>query len=195
VATCAEVSVDSGHRPRCRCYGWCRRLSAARLLNPDHLKNQVEGAMMMGAGRCAVRGNRVRRRQDQERQLLALSSASFSAIRRSSKTVLLDHRDQTSIGAGGDADRRGSAGHRQTRFSRRREFVYGSLPMAPHGREGINRGPVGTGGSPVHCNRGQGSGSASVARNRASLAGSERTDRKRPMCEVGRPIRGNCLTG
>ena len=88
------------------------------VLNPDHLKNQVEGAVDDGPGRGAVRADRVRRRQDPEPALLRLPRAAVQRRCRCSRRCCSTAR---TCRRRGPARRRSSASPRRsaTRSSRR----------------------------------------------------------------------------
>jgi isoquinoline 1-oxidoreductase len=133
VATCAEVSVDPASG-KVQVLRLVSAFECGAVLNPDHLKNQIEGAMMMGLGGALFEAI--------EFDGGKIKNASFSRYRvpRFSdtpilETVLLDHRDQTSIGAGETpivavAPAIGNAIFQAVGVRLR------SMPMAPHGVKG-----------------------------------------------------------
>jgi isoquinoline 1-oxidoreductase len=130
VATCAEVSVDNTGG-KVRVVRLVTAFECGAVLNPDHLKNQVEGAMVMGLGGalfeaiCFTDGK--------------IDNAGFSSYRvpRFSdvpelETVLLDRKDLPSAGAGETpivavAPAIGNAIFHATGTRVR------SMPMVPHG--------------------------------------------------------------
>ena len=79
VATCAEVAVDPASG-KVRVVRLVTAFECGAIVNPDQLKNQVEGAAMMGLGGAPLRGDQVRRGQDHQREILALPR---SPLRRS----------------------------------------------------------------------------------------------------------------
>ena len=82
---------------------WCALVTAfecGAVVNPDHLKNQVEGRGDDGPRRGAVRGDRIRQRQDPQPALRRLPRAALRATCRPLETVLLDRKDLPSAGAG-----------------------------------------------------------------------------------------------
>ena len=111
VATCAEVAVD--RRPaRVKVLRAVIAFECGAVVNPEHLRNQVEGAVVMGLGRRAVRGDRVRGRQDRQQSPVALPRAALRGYAGDRE------RAAGSQGSGvgrrrGDADRGDRAGHRQ----------------------------------------------------------------------------------
>jgi isoquinoline 1-oxidoreductase len=98
VAACAEVAVDNPGR-RVRVVRVVTAFECGAVLNPEHLRNQVEGATVMGLGGALFEaidfaGGRIR-------------NPRFSAYRvprfgdvPTLETVLLDRRDLPSAGAG-----------------------------------------------------------------------------------------------
>jgi CO/xanthine dehydrogenase Mo-binding subunit len=132
VGTCAEVAVEPDGRVRV--LRLVTAFECGAILNPDHLKNQVEGAVVMGLGGALFEQIEL----DEE----GVANPRFSRYRvpRFSdlpvlETVLFDRKDLPSAGAGETpivavAPAIGNAifqacGYRAT-----------SLPMAPHGVKG-----------------------------------------------------------
>ena len=70
------------------------------VVNPEHLRNQVEGAIVMGLGRRAVRGDSVRRRARFSRTGWRSTGCRGSADMPVIESVLLDRKDLVSAGAG-----------------------------------------------------------------------------------------------
>jgi isoquinoline 1-oxidoreductase len=133
IATCAEVAVD----PSSGRVQVIRALSAfecGAIVNPDHLKNQVEGAMVMGIGGALFEAI--------EFEDSRITNARFSRYRvprfRDTPTievVLLDRNDLPSAGAGETpivaiAPAIGNAIFNATGIRLR------SLPLAPRGVKG-----------------------------------------------------------
>jgi isoquinoline 1-oxidoreductase len=98
VATCAEVAVDQA-TGKVRVVRLVTAFECGAIVNPDHLKNQVEGAVVMGLGGALFEAI--------EFENGKITNASFSGYRvpRFSdlpllETVLLDRKDLPSAGAG-----------------------------------------------------------------------------------------------
>ena len=98
VATCAEVEVDrtSG---RVKVIRAASAFECGAVLNPEHLKNQVEGAMMMGLGGALFEAI-----DFAEGRILNPHFADYRVPRFSDtpqiEVVLLDRKDLPSAGAG-----------------------------------------------------------------------------------------------
>jgi isoquinoline 1-oxidoreductase len=130
VATCAEVIVEPSSG-RVQVIRATSAFECGAIVNPDHLKNQVEGAMMMGLGGALFEAIEF----DDSR----ITNARFSRYRvprfRDTPTievVLLDRKDLPSAGAGETpivaiAPAIGNAIYNATGIRLR------SLPMAPRG--------------------------------------------------------------
>jgi nicotinate dehydrogenase subunit B len=130
VATCAEVSID---RPsgRVQIVRLVTAFECGAVLNPDNLKNQVEGAVVMGLGGALFEAIRFA-----DGKILNPSFSRYRVPRFSDvpvlETVLLDRKDLPSAGAGetpivGVAPAVGNAIFQATRNRLR------SLPMVPNG--------------------------------------------------------------
>jgi isoquinoline 1-oxidoreductase len=98
VATCAEVAVDRASGD-VRVIRLVSAFECGAVLNPDHLKNQVEGAAVMGLGGALFEAIRFENGE--------LLNARFSRYRvprfsdtPTQETVLLDRKDSPSAGAG-----------------------------------------------------------------------------------------------
>jgi isoquinoline 1-oxidoreductase len=98
VATCAEVEIDRS-RGKVRVVRLVTAFECGAVLNPDHLKNQVEGAVVMGLGGALFEAIKFTEGK--------IENASFTHYRvpRFSdmpilETVLLDRKDLPSAGAG-----------------------------------------------------------------------------------------------
>jgi CO/xanthine dehydrogenase Mo-binding subunit len=130
IATCAEVAADRT-TGRVKVVRAVSAFECGAVLNPDHLKNQVEGCMVMGLGGALFEAI--------EFEDGRITNAGFSGYRvpRFSDTpeinvVLLDRKDLPSQGAGetpivGIAPAVGNAIFAATGVRLR------SLPLAPHG--------------------------------------------------------------
>ena len=133
IATCAEVAVDSSNG-RVQVIRATSAFDCGAVVNPDHLKNQVEGAMVMGIGGALFEAI--------EFEDGRITNARFSRYRvprfRDTPTievVLLDRKDLPSAGAGESpivaiAPAIGNAIFSATGIRLR------SLPMAPRGVKG-----------------------------------------------------------
>jgi isoquinoline 1-oxidoreductase len=133
VATCAEVAVE---RPsgKVRVVRLVSAFECGAVLNPDHLKNQIEGSAMMGIGGALFEAIRF--------DAGKVTNASFTRYRvpRFSdapiiETVLVDRKDLTSAGAGETpivavAPAIGNAIYQAVGVRLR------SMPMAPEGVKG-----------------------------------------------------------
>lgn len=98
VATCAEAAID-GSTGKVRIERLVTSFECGAIVNPDHLKNQVEGAVMMGLGGALFEAIRF----DEDK----IANPRFSRYRvpRFSdlpilETVLVDRKDLPSAGAG-----------------------------------------------------------------------------------------------
>ncbi len=98
VATCAEVEIDKSSG-RVRVVRAVTAFDCGAVLNPDHLKNQIEGSVVMGLGGALFEAIKFDGGQ--------IKNASFSKYRlpRFSdlpelKVVLCDRKDMPSVGAG-----------------------------------------------------------------------------------------------
>lgn len=97
VATCAEVRVDAAGLVR------VQRLVAAfecgAIVNPDHLRNQVEGALVMGLGGALFEAVEFEAGQILNPRLSRYRVPRFSDVPRVD-VVLVDRKDLPSAGAG-----------------------------------------------------------------------------------------------
>lgn len=132
VATCAEVSVDRG-QGRVRVGRVVTAFECGAILNPDHLRNQVEGCIIQGLG-----GALFEEIEFEEGKIVNPRFSRYRVPRFSDvpalETVLLDRKDLPSAGAGETpivalAPAVGNAIFAATGVRLR------SLPMAPHGVE------------------------------------------------------------
>ena len=133
VATCAEVAVDPTNG-RVQVIRALSAFECGAIVNPDHLKNQVEGALVMGIGGALFEAI--------EYEDGRITNPRFSRYRvprfRDTPTIeviLLDRKDLPSAGAGETpivaiAPAIGNAIFRATGIRLR------SLPMAPRGVKG-----------------------------------------------------------
>jgi isoquinoline 1-oxidoreductase len=98
VATCAEVAVDrsSGQVKVVRVV---TAFECGAIVNPDHLKNQVEGAIVMGLGAALFEAIRFEGGKILNARFSRYRVPRFSDI-PSIEVVLLDRKDLSSAGAG-----------------------------------------------------------------------------------------------
>jgi isoquinoline 1-oxidoreductase len=98
VATCAEVAVDRASG-RIRVVRLVTAFECGAVLNPDHLKNQIEGAAVMGLGGALFEAI-----EFADGKVLNANFAGYRVPRFQDtplmETVLLDRKDQPSAGAG-----------------------------------------------------------------------------------------------
>jgi isoquinoline 1-oxidoreductase len=95
-ATCAEVRVDNG---RVRVVRAVTAFECGAVINPDHLRNQVEGAVLMGLGGALFEaieyeGGKIQNPRFSQYRVPRLADAPAM------ETVLLDRKDLPSAGAG-----------------------------------------------------------------------------------------------
>ncbi len=98
VATCAEIAID----PESSTVQVVRLVSAfecGTVLNPDHLKNQVEGAMMMGIGGALFEAIQLEKGKILNPRFSKYRLPRFSDSPKM-EVVLLDRKDLPSVGAG-----------------------------------------------------------------------------------------------
>lgn len=98
VATCAEVSVD----PASGAVKVVRLVTAfecGAIVNPDHLKNQVEGAVMMGLGGALFEAIEFENGRILNSRFSRYRVPRFSDLPKL-EVVLLDRKDLPSAGAG-----------------------------------------------------------------------------------------------
>jgi isoquinoline 1-oxidoreductase len=98
VATCAEVAIDRSSG-KVHAIRLVTAFECGAVLNPDHLQNQVEGAVMMGLGGALFEGIQFR-----DGKILNARFSRYRVPRFSDapllETVLLDRKDLPSAGAG-----------------------------------------------------------------------------------------------
>jgi len=98
VATCAEVAIDRA-TGRIRPVRLATAFECGAVLNPDHLKNQIEGAVVMGVGGALFESI-----QFEGGKILNASFSRYRVPRFSDvpvlETVLVDRKDLPSAGAG-----------------------------------------------------------------------------------------------
>ncbi len=130
VATCAEVAADRAGGP-VRVVRLVTAFECGAILNPDHLKNQVEGAAVMGLGGALFEAI-----QFEDGKILNPKFSRYRVPRFSDvpilETILVDRKDLPSAGAGETpivavAPAVGNAIFRATAVRLR------SLPMVPDG--------------------------------------------------------------
>ncbi len=98
VATCAEVAVD----PRTRAIRVLRVVEAfecGAVVNPDHLKNQIEGSIVMGLGGALFEAIEFDNGKILNPRLSQYSVPRFADI-PAIEAVLVDRKDLPSAGAG-----------------------------------------------------------------------------------------------
>lgn len=131
VATCAEVAVEGD---RVRVVRVVTAFECGAVVNPDHLRNQVEGAQIMGLGGALFEEVRLADGKIMNAHFSSYRVPRFADV-PALEVVLLDRRDLPSAGAGETpivaiAPAVGSALFQATGVRRR------SLPLAPHGWKG-----------------------------------------------------------
>jgi isoquinoline 1-oxidoreductase len=98
VATCAEISVDRS-KGKVKVERLVMAFECGAILNPDHLKNQIEGAAVMGLGGALFEAI-----QFENGKILNARFSRYRVPRFSDapvlETVLLDRKDLPSAGAG-----------------------------------------------------------------------------------------------
>jgi isoquinoline 1-oxidoreductase len=98
VATCAEVAVDKADG-KVKVVRLVTAFECGAVLNPDHLKNQVEGAVVQGLGGALFEAI-----QFDNGKILNATFTRYRVPRMSDlpvlETVLLDRKDLASVGAG-----------------------------------------------------------------------------------------------
>jgi nicotinate dehydrogenase subunit B len=130
VATCAEVAADV-KTGRVKVIRVVTAFDCGAVLNPDHLKNQIEGATMMGLGGALYEVIQFANGEILNPNLAGYKVARF-ADTPSFETVLMDRKDVASAGAGetpiiGIGPAVGNAIFQATGIRLR------SLPMVPNG--------------------------------------------------------------
>jgi isoquinoline 1-oxidoreductase len=130
VATCVEAAVDRSNR-NVRVVRIVTAFECGAVLNPDHLKNQIEGCAMMGLGGALFEGIRFADGKILNRKLSRYRVPRFSDAPQID-VVLLARKDLSSVGAGetpivGIAPAIGNAIFAATGVRLR------SMPLAPEG--------------------------------------------------------------
>jgi isoquinoline 1-oxidoreductase len=128
VSTCAEVAIANGSVKISRVV---TAFECGAILNPDHLENQVEGAMMMGLGGALFEAIEFENGKILNPRLSKYRVPRFSDL-PAIEVVLVDRKDLPSAGAGESplialAPAIGNAIFQATGIRLR------SLPMAPNG--------------------------------------------------------------
>src|SRR5207249_3181605 len=98
VATCAEVGVDRASG-RFKVVRAVSAFECGAVVNPDHLKNQVEGALVMGLGGALFEAIQFENGQILNPRFSRYRVPRFSDV-PALETVLLDRKDLPSAGAG-----------------------------------------------------------------------------------------------
>jgi nicotinate dehydrogenase subunit B len=129
VATCAEVAIANGGVKITRIV---TAFECGAILNPNHLKNQIEGSMMMGIGGAMFEAIEFDNGKILNPRLSKYRVPRFSDTPPAIEAVLVDRKDLPSAGAGEStmialAPAIGNAIFQATGTRLR------SLPMAPHG--------------------------------------------------------------
>ena len=132
VATCAEVAMKKGGP--IQVVRLVTAFECGAIVNPDHLKNQVEGAVVMGLGGALFEAIRFENGKIQNASFKHYRVPRFSDV-PAMETVLLDRKDLPSAGAGETpiiavAPAIGNAILQATGVRLR------SMPMAPNGIKG-----------------------------------------------------------
>ena len=141
VATCAEVAVDRASGPAGRQVRIVRVVTAfdcGAVVNPDQLRNQIEGANVMGIGGALFEAIEFENGRILNGRFSKYRVPRFSDVPQI-EVVLLDRKDQPSAGAGespivGLAPAVGNAIFYATGVRLR------SLPMAPNGLKAVASG-------------------------------------------------------
>lgn len=137
VATCAEAAIDRS-TGKVELVRLVTAFECGAIINPDHLKNQVEGAVVMGIGGALFEAIRF-----EDGKILNPNFKQYRVPRFSDvpamETVLIDRKDLPSAGAGETpivavAPAIGNAIFHATGVRLR------SMPMAPRGVKGISQG-------------------------------------------------------
>lgn len=133
VASCAEVAADAA-TGRVKIIRVVTAFDCGAVLNPEHLKNQIEGAQMMGIGGALFEEIRFANGKIANPNFASYHLPRF-ADAPEFETVLIDRKDQPSAGAGETpivtlAPAVGNAIFQATGIRRR------SLPMIPNGLKG-----------------------------------------------------------
>jgi isoquinoline 1-oxidoreductase len=131
VATCAEVAVDPATR-QVRVERVVTAFECGAVVNPDHLRNQIQGANMMGLGGALFEAIQFENGRILNPRLSAYRVPRFSDAPAVTEVVLIDRKDLPSAGAGetpivGIAPAVGNAIFAATGKRLR------SMPMAPNG--------------------------------------------------------------
>ena len=131
VATCAEVAIDRASG-KIRVLRLVTAFECGAILNPDHLKNQVEGAVVMGLGGALFEAIHFDNGKILNASFGHYRVPRFSDVPPILETVLLDRKDLASVGAGETpivavAPALGNAIFQASGVRLR------SLPMAPNG--------------------------------------------------------------
>jgi isoquinoline 1-oxidoreductase len=98
VASCAEVAVDRSHG-KVQLVRLVTAFECGAILNPDHLKNQVEGATVMGLGGALFEAIQFDDGKIQNARFSRYRVPRFGDV-PSLEVVLLDRKDLASAGAG-----------------------------------------------------------------------------------------------
>ena len=98
VATCAEVAVDRGDG-EVKVVRVVTAFECGAVLNPDQLKNQIEGAIIMGIGGALFEAIEFEEGKIQNPRFSRYRVPRFSDVPRM-ETVLLNRKDLPSVGAG-----------------------------------------------------------------------------------------------
>lgn len=130
VATCAEVAIDRG---QVRVVRAVTAFDCGAVNNPDHLKNQIEGAMVMGLGGALFEAIRFADGQILNNRLARYRVPRFGDVPMI-EVVLLDRKDLPSAGAGETPIVTIAPAIGNAIFDATGQRIR-SLPMVPHGLE------------------------------------------------------------
>lgn len=100
VAACVEVAVDPASREFKSIERLVTAFECGAIVNPDHLKNQVEGAVVQGIGGALFEAIDFAEGQIGNPYFSGYRVPRFRDLPREMKTVLLDRKDLPSAGAG-----------------------------------------------------------------------------------------------
>jgi isoquinoline 1-oxidoreductase len=97
VATCAEVAIESGKVKVLRAV---TAFECGAIVNPEHLKNQIEGSVVMGLGGALFEAIEFENGQIKNGRFSDYRVPRFSDTPQQVETVLVNRKDLPSAGAG-----------------------------------------------------------------------------------------------
>ena len=130
VASCAQVSIDSATRA-VRVERVVTAFECGAVVNPEHLKNQVEGSVVMGLGGALFEAIQFGGGRITNASLSAYRVPRFSDVPEM-ETILLDRHDLASAGAGETPIMAIAPAIRNAILQLTGQHLY-SLPLAPDG--------------------------------------------------------------